>query len=200
MWPWCCLRCCCLKLIYLKLNWFGEVAVIFFSSFGSSIWVSLYIHWVPVHWRLMRSSWSNLCSCFVDAQKPKEHDERLRLAQARVKEIQRRKVEELRESIERSEECCRKKEDDRRKRIEEMKQRDGQRRANVEERKKKLVDEENVRKCFYFVVFFFCAHDICSYQIWVTFFIRWHFQIYFFISICFEIFVCILFCLLRKFV
>ncbi|KAK2179303.1 hypothetical protein NP493_497g02029 [Ridgeia piscesae] len=71
-------------------------------------------------------------------------EEKVRLAREKQEEERRRKIEEFRESNQRAADFRRKQEDERQRKILEARQKELDRRMTVEERRKKLFQEENV--------------------------------------------------------
>ena len=84
------------------------------------------------------------CVACTESQKMKDREERARLAHERRELAERKRREELSESLARHQEIRRKQEEERRRRMEELKRRDEEHRILVEERRKRLLDEENV--------------------------------------------------------
>lgn len=88
------------------------------------------------------------CYCLLDdvlgAQKNKEKEERLRLVREKQQEELKRRMEGLREANSRSEEFRKRLEEDRKRRVERLRQTEEEHRVIVENRRKRIIEEENV--------------------------------------------------------
>jgi ATPase subunit of ABC transporter with duplicated ATPase domains len=80
-----------------------------------------------------------------------EREERLRLAKERQAGEKQRKLKEIKEASEKAQEFRRKQEEERRKKVEDIRKRDEVHRATVEERRKKLLQEQNVSTSVFFL-------------------------------------------------
>lgn len=80
----------------------------------------------------------------LGAQKSKEKEERLRLVREKQQEELKRRMEGLREANSRSEEFRKRLEEDRKRRVERLRQTEEEHRATVENRRKRILEEENV--------------------------------------------------------
>ncbi|KAH8329672.1 hypothetical protein KR074_007483, partial [Drosophila pseudoananassae] len=81
-----------------------------------------------------------------DTQASKDREEKLRYARDRQNEERQRKIEELRAQAEAAQRYREQKEEERRRRIEEIRVRDTEKRHQVEERKKAIVEAEKERR------------------------------------------------------
>ncbi|KAH8379984.1 hypothetical protein KR009_008323 [Drosophila setifemur] len=81
-----------------------------------------------------------------DSQASKDREEKLRYARDRQNEERQRKIEELRAQAEAAQRYREQKEEERRRRIEEIRTRDTEKRHQVEERKKAIVEAEKERR------------------------------------------------------
>ncbi|KAK3931864.1 Reticulocyte-binding protein 2-like protein a [Frankliniella fusca] len=76
----------------------------------------------------------------------REREERLRVLREKQNEERQRKLEELKQQALAAQKFREQKEEERRRRIEEMRQRDGDRRHQVEERKRQIIEAEQERR------------------------------------------------------
>lgn len=78
----------------------------------------------------------------------KDREEKLRYARDRQNEERQKKIEELRAQAEAAQKYREQKEEERRRRIEEIRVRDTEKRHQVEERKKAIIEAEKERREF----------------------------------------------------
>ncbi|XP_075162583.1 MAP7 domain containing protein ensconsin isoform X2 [Haematobia irritans] len=79
-------------------------------------------------------------------RKAKERDDKLKVARERQNEERQRKIEELKAQAEAAQRYREQKEEERRRRIDEIRQRDSEKRTQVEERKKAIMEAEKERR------------------------------------------------------
>ncbi|XP_011290637.1 uncharacterized protein LOC101899735 isoform X2 [Musca domestica] len=82
----------------------------------------------------------------VERKAAKERDDKLKVARERQNEERQRKIEELKAQAEAAQRYREQKEEERRRRIEEIRQRDSEKRTQVEERKKAIMEAEKERR------------------------------------------------------
>ncbi|XP_037939075.1 inner centromere protein isoform X6 [Teleopsis dalmanni] len=81
-----------------------------------------------------------------DSQVAKDRDEKLKLARERQNEERQRKIEELKAQAEAAQRYQEQKQEERRRRIEEIRNRDSEKRHQVEERKRAIMEAEKERR------------------------------------------------------
>ncbi|XP_065359463.1 ensconsin isoform X7 [Calliphora vicina] len=82
----------------------------------------------------------------VERKAAKERDDKLKVARERQNEERQRKIEELKAQAEAAQRYREQKEEERRRRIDEIRQRDSDKRTQVEERKKAIMEAEKERR------------------------------------------------------
>ncbi|KAM7355595.1 MAP7 domain containing protein ensconsin isoform 2-T2 [Cochliomyia hominivorax] len=82
----------------------------------------------------------------VERKAAKERDDKLKVARERQNEERQRKIEELKAQAEAAQRYREQKEEERRRRIDEIRQRDSEKRTQVEERKKAIMEAEKERR------------------------------------------------------
>ncbi|XP_037900831.1 ensconsin isoform X11 [Glossina fuscipes] len=82
----------------------------------------------------------------VERNAAKERDDKLKVARERQNEERQRKIEELKAQAEAAQRYREQKEEERRRRIEEIRHRDSEKRLQVEERKKAIMEAEKERR------------------------------------------------------
>lgn len=82
----------------------------------------------------------------IERKAAKERDDKLKVARERQNEERQRKIEELKAQAEAAQRYREQKEEERRRRIEEIRHRDSEKRLQVEERKKAIMEAEKERR------------------------------------------------------
>ena len=106
----------------------------------------------------------------TDPAKQKEREERIRAQKEKQAEGRQKKLEEIRDAQKRAQEFREKQQEERRRKLEELKRRETEHRASVEERRKRMMDAENVR------FLSFLHFSTCGKNIWHCV-IRYHMKL-----------------------